>query len=55
MKQDFYDKGVSSSDTEDIRREIVTIPLQTNPYVEEVHQQVNIEAYEESKHLDLVK
>ena len=55
VKQDFYDKGASSSNTKDIRRELVTIPLQTNPYVEEVHQQVNIEACVESKHLALVK
>ena len=30
-KQEFYEKGASSSKTKDIRREPVTIPLQINP------------------------
>ena len=55
MKQDFYDKGASSSNIEDIIRELAMIQLQTNPCVEEVHQQVNIESFEESKHSALVK
>ena len=54
-KQDFCDKGASSSNTKDIRREPTTIPLQTNPCIEEVQHQVNIETYEESEHLALVK
>ena len=49
VKEDFCDQGVSSSRSEDTKREPMTIPLQSNLCIEEVQHQVNIKTCEESE------